>query len=171
MSVCVRFPPGRDGTVCQVEERDGLLTKIRLAVDQASQSYYRLLMVVSSDKITNGLYIEENLGIKRISVGEELGEELLEIPARSRPLKVANLLERLLEGVEGEMVLLDHIEILFDESLKVEPLTLLKSVSRRRLIIVMWSGEIEAGNLVYGFPRHPEYRSDPAQDVTLVQFP
>ena len=142
-----------------------------LAADQASQSYYHLLMVVSNDEIRSGLYIEENLGIPRINVGERLGEELLEVPARSRPLKVASLLERLLDNVEGDMVLLDHIEILFNESLKVEPLTLLKSVSRQRPILVMWRGEIEAGNLVYGFPGHPEYRCYPAQDVTLVQFP
>jgi hypothetical protein len=88
-----------------------------------------------------------------------------------RPLKVAGLLGNLLEGVEEDGVLLDRIEILFDESLKVEPLTLLRGISRRRLVVVMWRGEFEAGNLVYGFPGHPEYRSYSARDVALVRFP
>ncbi len=95
---------------------------------------------------------------------------MLETPVRSRPLKVAGLLDDLLDGVEDDRVLLDNIEILFDDSLKVEPLALLRGVSRRRLVMVIWRGEIEAGNLVYGVPGHPEYRNYPAQDVTLVQF-
>ena len=116
------------------------------------------------------LMAKVELSIRRINVGEKLSEALMEVPAKRRPLKVAGLLEDLLDDVEDDGVLLDHIEILFEASLKVEPLTLLRNVSRQRLVVVMWRGEIEAGNLVYGFPGHPEYRSCPARDVALVQF-
>lgn len=144
-----------------MEERDGLVQKIRLGAEQASRMYYRLL-VVSDVEGEGGRYLAEDLGIRRIHVGEKLAEELLEVPARGRPLKAAGLLEDILDDAGGDGVLLDHIEILFEESLKVEPLTLLRSVSRRRLVVVMWSGGIEAGTLVYGVPGHPEYRSYPA---------
>ncbi|MEJ7632864.1 MAG: BREX-3 system P-loop-containing protein BrxF [Rubrobacteraceae bacterium] len=153
-----------------MEERDGLLKRIRLGAERASQMYYRLLVVVSDDEVRSGRRIGEGLGIRRVNVGEKLGEELLEVPARRRPLKVAGLLEDLLDDAEDDGVLLDHIEILFEESLKVEPLTLLRSVSRRRLVVVMWSGEVEAGNLVYGVPGHPEYRSYSARDVALIRL-
>ncbi len=156
--------------MCQVEERDGLLQKMRLGAERASQMYYRLLVVVSDDEESSRQHIGEGLGLRRINVGEKLAEELLEFPASRRPLKVASLLEDLLDDAGGDGVLLDHIEILFAESLKVEPLTLLRSVSRRRLVVVMWSGEIEAGTLVYGVPGHPEYRSYPARDVALVRL-
>ncbi len=132
--------------------------------------YHRLLIVVSDDGVRDGRHLGEGLGIRRIKVGEKLAEELLEVPANRRPLKVAGLLEDLLDDAGGEGVLLDHIEILFEESLKIEPLTLLRSVSRRRLVVVMWSGEIEAGTLVYGVPGHPEYKSYPAGDVALVRL-
>lgn len=154
-----------------MEERDEHLSEVRLGVERASQLYYRLLVVVSNDEVEISRYLAEGLGMRRINVGEKLGEALLEVPANSRPLKVASLLEDLLDEVGDDRVLLDHVEILFEESLKVEPLTLLKSVSRRRLIVVVWRGEIEAGNLVYGFPGHPEYRSYPARDVALVRIP
>jgi ATP-dependent helicase/nuclease subunit A len=134
--------------------------------------YYRLLVVVvSEDQSEDGRYVAEGLGMRRVNLGERLGGELLEVPAKRRPLKVARLLEDLLDDAGEDRVLLDHIEILFEESLKVEPLTLLRNVSRRRLVVVVWSGEIEAGNLVYGVPGHPEYRSYPARDVALVRFP
>jgi ATP-dependent helicase/nuclease subunit A len=154
-----------------VEKREGLLKKVWLGAERVSQMYYRLLVVVSNDEVKGGGYIAEGLDIRRINVGEKLGEELMDVPAKRRPLKVAGLLENLLDIVENDRLMLDHIEILFEESLKVEPLTLLRSVSRRRLVVVMWRGEIEAGNLVYGFPGHPEYRSYPARDVALVHFP
>lgn len=154
-----------------MEERDELLSEVRLGVERASQLYYRLLVVVSNDEVAGSRHLAEGLGMRRINVGEKLGETLLEVPVNSRPLKVARLLEDLLDDVGDDRVLLDHVEILFEESLKVEPLTLLKSVSRRRLIVVVWRGEIEAGNLVYGLPGHPEYRSYPARDVTLVRIP
>ena len=154
-----------------MEERDGFLNKVWLGAEQASQLYYRLLIVLSSDEVEGGRYMGEDLGIRYINVGEKLAEELLEIPARRRPLQVAGLLEDLLDDAEDDGVLLDHIEILFEALLKIEPLTLLRSISRRRLVIVMWRGEIEAGNLVYGVPGHPEYRSYPARDVALVRFP
>ena len=147
------------------------MNKISLGVETASHMFHRLLIVVSNEEVEGGRCVGEGLGIRRIDVGEKLGENLLEVPARRRPLKVAGLLEDLLVGTKDDRILLDHVEILFDESLKVDPLSLLRSLSRRRLVVVMWRGEIEAGNLVYGFPEHPEYRSYPARDVALVRFP
>ncbi len=154
-----------------MEERDVLLDKVLLGAERVSQMYYRLLLVVGNDEVEGSRYIAEGLGIRHVDVGEKLGEELLEVPAKMRPLKVAGLLKDLLGDVGEDGVLLDHIEILFEKSLTVEPLTLLRSVSRQRLVVVMWRGEIEGGNVVYGFPGHPEYRSYPAQDTALVRFP
>lgn len=150
--------------------RDGLVDEVKLSAERASQMYHRLLVIVTKDDIGVGRYIGEGLEVRRINVGEKLGEELLEIPASRRPLKVAGLLAALLDDVVDDRVLLDNIEILFEDSLKVEPLALLRSVSRRRLVMVIWRGEIETGNLVYGVPGHPEYRNYPARDVALVRF-
>jgi ATP-dependent helicase/nuclease subunit A len=144
---------------------------VRAGAERANHAYYRLLVLVSKDESLDGRYIAEGLGMRRINVGKELGEKLLEVPAKRRPLEVAGILEDLLDEVGDGGVLLDHIEILFEESLRVEPLTLLRGISRRRLVVVTWRGEIEADNLVYAVPGHPEYRSYPARDVTLVRFP
>lgn len=144
---------------------------VRVGAEHASQMYYRLLVVEFKDESKGGRFIAEGLGMRRINVGEQLGAEMLEIPAKRRPLEVARLLEKHLGDVGNNGVLLDHIEILFEATLKVEPLTLLMGVSRRHPVVVMWRGEIEAGNLLYGFPGHPEYRSYPAREVTLVRFP
>ncbi len=145
--------------------------EVRRGAERASHYYHRLLVVVSDEELEGGKYIAEGLGVRRINVGEELGAKLLEVPARRRPLKVAALLEDLVNAAGDGGVLLDRIEILFEESLKAEPLTLLRTLSRQRLVIAMWSGKIEADNLLYGSPDHPEYRSYPARDLKLVHVP
>jgi len=144
---------------------------VRDGAERAGEMYHRLLIVAFEDESQAGRYIAEGLRMQRINVGKDLGEKLLEVPAKRRPFEVAGILQDLLNDVGDDRVLLDHVEILFEKSLRVEPLTLLRSVSRRRLVVVMWRGEIEAGNLVYGVPAHPEYRSYPARDVALVRFP
>jgi hypothetical protein len=153
-----------------VEERDQLLDMVSAGAEWASEMYHRLLVVVSKDGSQDGRCIAEGLGIPCVNIGEKLGEKLLEVPTKRRPLEVAGILGNLLDEVGDDGVLLDHIEILFEASLRVEPLTLLRNLSRRRLIVVMWREAIEAGNLVHGFPGHPEFRSYPARAVTLVQF-
>ncbi len=149
---------------------DAFLNEVRLGAKTAGHMYYRLL-VVGGGGDAQGQYIAEELGVPRLNVGEALGEELLEVPTRRRPLKVSSLLEDLIREAGDDGVLLDHIEILFEESLETDPLALLRNVSRRRLVVVMWSGKVDADNLVYGFPGHPEYWSHPAQDLTLVRWP
>ncbi len=150
---------------------DGRLDEVRLGVERASRMYHRLLVVAGNDEVDAGRRVAEGLGIPRVALGEKLAEKLLEVPIKSRPLRVADLLGNLLDEVEDGGVVLDRIEILFEKSLKAEPLTLLNGVSRRRLVVAMWRGESRAGNLVYGVHGHPEYRSYPARDVNLVRFP
>lgn len=154
-----------------MEKWDETVNEVSRGAEQADPRYHRLLVIVSDGEVEVGKYIAECLGVQRINVGEELGAKLLEVPARRRPLKVAALLEDLVNAAGDGGVLLDRIEILFEESLKAEPLTLLRTLSRQRLVIAMWSGKIEADNLVYGSPGHPEYRSYPARNLNLVHVP
>jgi hypothetical protein len=65
-------------------------------------------------------------------------------------------------------VLLDNIEILFDVSLKQDPLRLLQGLSRNTTLVVIWSGSIERGNLVYATPDHLEYKRYPVKDFLVV---
>ena len=154
-----------------MEKWDETVDELKRSAEQASHLYHRLLVFVSGEVVKSGQDIAERLGLQRINVGEELGGKLLEVPARRRPLKVAGLLEDSVNAAGANGVVLDRIEILFEESLKAEPLTLLRNLSRKRLVIAMWSGKIEADSLVYGSPGHPEYRSYPARDLNLVHVP
>lgn len=107
--------------------------------------------------------------MRNINIGKTLSEKLLNVPLKQRPLKVGGLLGNILKEARGDVVLLEHLEVLFEESLRVDPLTLLRNISRHHTIVAVWRGELRDGSLVYSIPGHPEYRSYPARDLVTVE--
>jgi len=92
---------------------------------------------------------------------------------------------------KASVVLLDNIELLFDVSLKQDPLRLLQGLSRNTTVVAAWSGEIRVEGqglgtesptpddsslitqssslyLVYATPDHPEFRRYPIRDFLVV---
>ena len=53
--------------------------------------------------------------------------------------------------------ILNHIDILFDPVLAIQPISVLESISRQRKIVVIWPGEYREGKLFYAEPQHSEY--------------
>jgi hypothetical protein len=66
------------------------------------------------------------------------------------------------------VVLLDNIEILFDVSLKQDPLRLLQGISRNKTVVAALSGAINYGHMVYATPGHPEYKRYSLRDFLVV---
>lgn len=61
-------------------------------------------------------------------------------------------------------------EILFDITLRQNPLQLLKNLSRNRTVVAAWNGSVENGYLTYAAPRHPEYRRYQMQDFLMIDL-
>jgi hypothetical protein len=62
------------------------------------------------------------------------------------------------EYASGDLVLLDNIELLFDQSLRLDPLDLLKRHAHARRVVSVWPGELRDGRLSYAEMGHPEYQ-------------
>jgi len=93
---------------------------------------------------------------------------LAELTVRARPLEVVTVLEELARDFTTEDILfLDGLEVLFDDSLKIDPLDALKRLSLRRRIFAAWPGESARGRLTYAKVGHPEFR-DCAPDGVLL---
>lgn len=142
------------------------MSRISSSIEHAHQLYHRLILVTGP--ASAGRDVAKRLELRRVNVSVELGERLLNLSARRRPLQVGRLLEEIV-GKEGEdVILLDHLEILFEESLKQDPLRLLQGISRSRTVVAVWSGILEDGSLIYAVPGHPEHRRYPAKELLLV---
>ena len=93
---------------------------------------------------------------------------MLNLTERQRNRQLSDLLHNLVSKSEDEVVLLDNIEILFDVSLKQDPLRLLQGLSRSRTIVAAWNGIIDRDHLLYAVPEHPEYRSYMLRDFLVA---
>ena len=94
-----------------------------------------------------------------LNVGVELGRELLSVPGTRRHLQAADLLKVLADqSVSQGLLLLDNIELLFDRTLQLSPLDLLKRHARARRVVAVWPGELQEGRLSYATTGHPEHQ-------------
>jgi ABC-type uncharacterized transport system ATPase component len=145
--------------------------KIVNLINDATLLYHRLVLVVGpagSGKSRALQEVNQHDGMPIINVNLELSKRMLDLTTRQRALNVARLLEDLVRSVNAETVLLDNIELLFDVTLKSDPLHLLQNLSRSRSIVAAWNGAIEDGRLIYAVPQHPEHRRYPLDGLLVA---
>jgi hypothetical protein len=114
------------------------------------------------------LDVAKQTGFRYINVNLELSRCLLDLSERQRALHVPRLLADIIGKDGDEVVLLDNIEILFDISLKQDPLRLLQGLSRNRTVVATWNGTVVDWFLTYAGPDHREHRRYPVDDLVIV---
>ena len=141
------------------------------AIERASQRYHRLVLVVGprgAGKSDALVAVGERLAATPVRVGVSLAQPMLALTARERPLQVRALLHELVEGAGSEVMLLDNTEVLFEASLRQDPLRLLQGVARNVTVVAAWTGAVRDGILRYAVPGHPEHRRYPGGDLLIV---
>jgi len=107
-------------------------------------------------------------GWPRLSVGRELGVVLLsEMPRRRSRTARQWMPTRLREMAPGP-VLCTEIDLLFDSTLELDPLSLMRDVSRVARMVVTWPGSYLDGVLAYAVPDHSHYRTWRKPEVDIV---
>ena len=137
----------------------------------AENLYHRLILVVGPEGKGKTSALQDvggRVNAPLVNVNLELSRRLLDLTERQRALQLQRLLDQVVAQPEGDVVLLDNVEILFDVRLKQDPLRLLQGLSRNRTAVATWSGSIEDGHLVYAEPHHPEYRRYAVSDLLVA---
>lgn len=153
-----------------------LTVHIEEALSRLDSAYYRLVLVVGPARSGKTRALSE-LAVRhqwpRINVNMQLSERLLELTHRQRAVRVATVLEGILDLNADKVVLLDNIELLFAEALAQDPLRLLQSLARNRAVVAAWPGTFDGAHLTYAEPGHPEVRrySQPQAFVVAVDSP
>jgi ATP-dependent helicase/nuclease subunit A len=152
-------------------ETELLAANISSYFAQAAGLYHRLIVIPSQSlpkvkfhqvaKLTNSSYINVNL---------ELSQRLLELPQRQRPLQVQRLLPEIVGKNNYDVVFLEHLEILFDKSLKLNPVKCLQQLARQQTVVAVWCGNVENGILTYAEPGHPEFYRSAEGDLLVVNL-
>lgn len=107
------------------------------------------------------------MGTVPLNIGLLLSQSLREVEPRFRPPEIQSILAGLIRSAEGDLVALDHTEILFQRDLQLDPLRMLLQQSRNKVLLVKWPGVLNEEKLVYGEPHHPEYRCYEEPDAVL----
>ncbi len=142
---------------------------------RAAELYHRLVILAAppgAGKTAALRDVQKRTGAPLVNVNLELSLRMLELTGRQRALQLPRLLAEIVNASGGDVVLLDNIELLFDVSLKQDPLRLLQGLSRNKTLVVAWNGEIRRIHsslfLVYAVPEHPEYRQYAVNDLLIV---
>lgn len=140
-------------------------------LQHATELYHRLILVVAPSgggKTTALQDVAKRIDAPLINVNLELSKRMLDLTEKQRTLKLLRLMEEIVAEPASDVVILDNLELLFDVSLKQDPLRLLKGISRNRTVIASWNGSIDNRRLIYAAPEHPEYRNYMIQDFLVV---
>ena len=164
-------------TVASAENMKGghLGKQILRLLPRASELYHGLILVVApggGGKSAALQSVAGQSGAPLVNLNLELSRRLLELTERQRKLQASRLVGDLVAHAVQEnaarVVLLDNTEILFEVSLSIDPLRLFEEVARNWTLVVAWRGRIEADQMVYARPGHPEYRRYPIGDLVIV---
>ena len=147
-----------------------LSEKVLAQIGKAEELYHRLILIAApsgSGKTAALQDVAASTGAQLLNLNLELSRQMLDLTERQRALQLPRMREEVV-GRDEPLVLLDNIEILFDVTLKQDPLRLLQGVSRNRTVVTAWSGMLDGEYLTYATPEHPEYRRYPRCELVVV---
>ncbi len=148
-----------------------LADRVIKKITQAAELYHRLVILVApagAGKTAALQDVHARTMAPLVNVNLELSRRMLDLTERQRVLQLPRILAEIVGASAADVVLLDNIEILFDVSLKQDPLRLLQGLSRNRTLVAAWSGFIDGEHMVYATPDHPEYKRYPLRDFLVV---
>jgi len=148
-----------------------MLPRLKQLVDEVAPLHSKLILLIGPPgcgktallAALSEQALAEQVHVSVMNLGLELGTRLAKLPNKQRRLQAGNLLREIAdEHASGDLLLVDNIELLFDASLAINPLDLLKRLAHARRVVAAWPGEHRQGGtgtrIAYAETSHPEHR-------------
>ena len=139
-----------------------MIEKLEKLVDDITSLNSKLVLLIGpprSGKTALLARLSKRRDAPVLNVGAALGRRLLAVPSTRRHLQAAYLMKDLTDETARQgLLLLDNIEMLFDRTLQLNPLDLLKRHAHARRVIAVWPGELRERRLSYATTGHPEHQ-------------
>jgi len=139
-----------------------VIDRLERLVEEIAALHSKLVLLIGapgSGKTALLQALGKNRGATPLHIGSALGSRLAATPQKQRPLQTNTILRDLADQhALGDLLLLDNIELLFDRTLQLDPLDLLKRHAHARRVVAVWPGELRDGRLIYAEMGHPEHQ-------------
>jgi len=139
-----------------------MIEKLERLVDEVGALQSKLVLLIGAPRSGKTALLQSLAkikGVKPLKVGADLGGRLATIPQRQRHLQTTTILRELADQhATGDLLLLDNLELLFDKSLQLDPLDLLKRHAHVKRVVAVWPGELRDGRLTYAEMGHSEHQ-------------
>jgi hypothetical protein len=143
--------------------RSKLIDQLEKYIDAENALNTNLILLVGTSKAKINVIFEEICSrheVVPLNIGLLLSKQLNVFSQKQRCLMAGEVLRTLLaEQADSSLVFIKNIEVLFDSSLKLDPLDLLKRNAKNRKLIAVWPGQIVEERLVYADFGHGERKS------------
>ncbi len=156
----------------RLDKEIGVLTKLERLVDEVGDLNSKLILLVGSSGKTQLLrQLATSLEGEPLDVGIVLACRLAAIPKQKRSFAVGEELREIsLRAGMGEVLLLDNLEVIFEPSLQIHPLELLKGLAHYKRVVAVWPGELRGDRLIYADISHPEHRDYSREGVVIFEI-
>jgi hypothetical protein len=119
-----------------------MLSRLEKLTVEIGALHSRLILLIGPPRSGKTALLKsfgERMGMVPLNIGSELGRQLMPVPHKQRHLQAGNLLRELAEmHAPGDLLLIDNIELLFDPSLQLSPLDLLKKQAHTKKVVAVW---------------------------------
>ncbi|GMV30594.1 MAG: hypothetical protein AMXMBFR59_27190 [Rhodanobacteraceae bacterium] len=151
-----------------------MLARLERLVGEIGDLNSKLILLVGpsrSGKTQLLRQLSAKLNIEPLNVGLELSRRLASTPNSKRGFSAGDLLREIADRDRTEdPLLLDNLELLFEPSLQINPLDLVRRLAHSKRVVAVWPGELRGDRLVYADMSHPEHRDYSRDGVVALEI-
>lgn len=150
-----------------------IIQRIVETVREGQKSAERLVLLVGRPGSGKSKLLRELSTIRGwqyVNCRTFLTEEVLEMVPKVRAQEAPGIINKSLEALKAEVIVLDDMQVLFAPVLQVDPLQLLRQLGRKFTIVAAWPGEFDGQSLKIAANGQPTPRIYDAKGLTIIQI-
>lgn len=151
-----------------------MLKKLERLVEEIGDLNIKLILLIGPSRSGKTQLLRQlgaKLDIELLNVGLELGRRLAAMPNNKRSFSAGESLREIAhKGRTDAPLLLDNLELLFEPSLQINPVDLLKRLANSKRVVAVWPGELRVDRLVYADMNHPEHRDFSRDGIVVFEI-
>ena len=148
-----------------------LLPQLVDTIRATSGAYYKLTILAGGARSGKTHWLNQvatKLDLPIIDLSLLLSQRLLSLTRHQRELRAQDVATDVIDENYKSGLCVDNIELLFDSTLKLNPLVFLREITRNRILVATWNGVLTGGELRFGHIGHPDHFSQTANGFPVV---